>query len=260
MPGPGNNLPEFRSVQLDFAAHIRNPETNAAPEGIEARRMQIYLDLFYNNIESFLSGGFPVAKKVLGESRWHELVRMFVHRHPSESPYFLEISQEFLTFLGSCDTEATPALPPFLLELCHYEWVELALSVNEKDLPESGFDPDGDLLALPVVVSPLIWCLAYEWPVHEIGPGHIPSSIPDKSTELIVYRRQDDTVKFMVVNPVTLRLVDLLQTGVSGKEALEILADELPGLDSKVVYERGIATLSRLRDAQIILGSEMIPG
>ena len=257
MPGRGSNLPEFRAVQLDFAAHIRNPETNPAPPGIEARRMQIYQDLFYNNIEGFLSGSFPIAKKALGESSWHELVRTFVHRHPSESPYFLEISQEFLTFLGRRQAGTIPA---YLLELCHYEWVELALSVSEEEIPETGFDADGDLLALPVVVSPLIWCLAYEWPVHEIGPGHLPSSKPDSSTELIVYRRRDDTVKFMIVNPVTLRLVDLLHAGSSGQMALQTLADELPELDKKVVYERGIATLSRLRDAQIILGTEIVPG
>ena len=62
--------------------------------------MSIYLSLFYNNIENFLASAFPVAKRVLGEKPWHELVREFVHRHPSTSPYFLEISQEFLSFLG----------------------------------------------------------------------------------------------------------------------------------------------------------------
>jgi len=255
MSRQGSNLPDFRDAQLNFAAHIRNPAVNSAPADVEPRRMKIYLELFYNNIENFLASGFPVAKKVLGEQRWHELVREFVHRHPSESPYFLQISQEFLTFLGDRDAAD---LPEFLLELCHYEWVELALGVSETDLPEQGYDSEGDMLSNPVVVSPLIWCLAYRWPVHEIGPDHIPVTIPGSSTELIVYRKRDDRVGFMVVNPVTLRLVAHLQSGQTGRSALETLAGELEDLDSKVVYEQGIATMERLREAQIILGSEVV--
>ena len=260
MPRPGNNLPDFRATQIDFAAHIRNPEENPAPAGLEARRLKIYLDLFYNNIEGFLAGGFPIAKKVLGDERWHGLAREFVHRHGSESPYFLEITQEFLTFLSERDPLQGEGLPDFLLELAHYEWVELALSVSELELPEAGVDPAGDLLAGPVVVSPLIWCLAYRWPVHEIGPGHVPTEPPEHGTELIVYRKADDSVAFMVVNPVTLKLVELLREH-SGREALTLLAEELPQLDSKVVYEQGLATLESLRDAQILLGTwTRLPG
>ncbi len=253
MPRPGSNLPDFRAAQIDFAAHIRNPAENPAPAGLEARRLKIYQELFYNNIESFLASGFPVAKQVLGRDRWHALAREFVHRHGSESPYFLEISQEFLTFLSERDPARGEPLPEFLLELAHYEWVELALGVSEVELPVEGIDPQGDLLEGPIVVSPLIWCLAYRWPVHQIGPEHVPSAPPAETTELIVYRKADDRVAFMEVNPVTLRLLELIRE-FSGRAALEQLAQELPQLDSKVVYEQGLATLERLRDAQILLG------
>jgi hypothetical protein len=250
----GTNLPGFVDVQLEFAAHIRNPDLHPAPGDIEPRRMKIYRDLFYNNIQNFLASGFPVAKKVLGSDAWHRLVRSFIHLNPSETPYFLEISQEFLAFLGSRTDED---LPPFLLELCHYEWVELALSVNDTDLPEEGIDPDGDLLAGTPVVSPLIWCLAYRWPVHEIGPEHVPQEPPPQPTELIVYRQRNDDVKFMVVNPVTLRLVELLQQDRTGAEALEALAAELEHIESGVVHQQGAATMERLRHADILLGTRI---
>jgi hypothetical protein len=254
MPRAGSNLPGFRETQLSFAAHIRNPEAHPAPGDVEPRRMQIYLDLFYNNIESFLASGFPIAKKVLGSDFWHVLVREFVHRHGSESPYFLEISQEFLSFLDQRQ-DLPPHLPPFLLELCHYEWVELALGVSEVEYPTEGYDSKGDLLGGPVMVSPLIWCLAYRWPVHQIGPGRVPEAAPERGTELIVYRRRDDQVKFMAVNAVTLRLIALLQSGSSGKIALQDLAAEMGEPDSQIVYEQGIATMRRLFDAEILLGS-----
>lgn len=251
MSRPGNNLPGFRETQLEFAAHIRHPQQNPPPADIEPRRMQIYVDLFYNNIESLLAGSFPVAKRVLGAARWPALVRSFVHLHGSESPYFLELSQEFLAFVqGRGALECTE----FLLELLHYEWVELALGVSEVELPDSGFDPAGDLLDGTVVVSPLAWRLAYRYPVHQIGPGYQPDVPPAKPTELVVYRRRDDRVRFMVVNAFTLRLLVLLEACESGRAALESLATEA-GIDPQTVFKEGIETLERLRQAEILLGS-----
>lgn len=250
---PGENLPGFVARQLDFAAHIRNPEAYARPADVEQRRMQIYVELFYNNIESFLSGTFRVAKVVLGDERWHALVREFVHRHPSESPYFLEVSQEFLTFLSE---RGFDDLPPFMLELCHYEWVELALSVAEQEIPDDGVDAHGDLQAGVPVISPLIWKLAYRFPVHQIGPGFQPGEPGEAPTQLVVYRGRDDRVRFMEINALTMALLDTLETGnVCGAEALETLAARVPDLDPEVVRQQGLATLERLRDAEIIAGT-----
>lgn len=250
----GVNLPSFMAQQLNFAAHIRNPEVYPRPAGIEARRMQIYLDLFFNNIESFLSSGFPVARKVLDDERWYGLVREFLHRHPSASPYFLEISQEFLSFLHETPPDD---LPPFFLELCHYEWVELALAVAEEDLPETGVDPGGDLLNRPVAVSPLLWKLSYRFPVHQIGPEFQPEQPPEGLTHLLVNRRRDDSVGFLEVSALTLRLLEVLETAESGRHALDVVAGESAGLERQTLYEKGLETLSRLRKAEVILGTKM---
>lgn len=254
MPRPGDNLPGFVARQLEFAAHIRNPDAHPRPGDVDARRMQIYVDLFYSNIESFLAGAFPVAKSALGGERWHALVRDFVHRHPSTSPYFLEISQEFLTFLA--DRPPADDVPPYLLELCHYEWVELALSVAEEEIAEEGIDRRGDLLQEVPVVSPLIWKLAYAFPVHQIGPTFQPSARPgEEPTQLVVYRRRDDKVRFMEVNALSMALLDELDAGGTGREVLTRLAERVPGLDSEVVAREGLATLERFRNAEIVLGT-----
>ena len=252
MRSRGSNLPGFMAQQLDFAAHIRNPQVHPRPADVEPRRMQIYLDLFYNNIESFLASGFPVAKRILDDERWHALVREFLHRHPSSTPYFLEISQEFLTFLY----ESAPAdLPTFFLELCHYEWVELALAVAEEELPLDGIDPDGDLLASPVAVSPLLWKLAYRFPVHKLGPAYQPRVAPERPTLLLVNRRADDSVGFLEVSELTLGLLDALEAGASGARALERIAAENPQFPVATIHQKGLETLGRLRKADVILGA-----
>jgi uncharacterized protein len=253
----GDNLPAFLATQLAFAAHVRNPDVYPRPTDVEPRRMQIYVDLFYNNIEALLASVFPVAKAVLEGERWRPLVRDFVHRHPSETPYFLEISQEFLTFLA--DTQP-PGLPPFLLELCHYEWVELALSVAEEEIPEEGVDPAGDVLRGVPVVSPLIWKLAYHFPVHQIGPEFQPHEPGRRPTQLVVYRRRDDSVGFMEVSTLTMALLDAIEPGnVTGAQALAQIAADAPGLDPEVARREVPPALERLRKAGIILGTKPNP-
>lgn len=249
----GDNLPGYVAGQLDFAAHVRDPQGQPVPADIDPRRMRIYVDLVYNNIEAFLANTFPVSRQVLGEGPWHGLVRQFVHHHPSETPYFLEISQEFLTFLGQLSLP-DQGLPPFLLELGHYEWVELALSVAEEDVPEAGIDPRGDLASGMPVVSPLIWKLAYRFPVHQIGASFQPVEPGPQPTQLVVYRRRDDSVHFMAVQPLTMALLDRIDGERRGAEILRALAAEVAELDAEVVYTEGLTTLERLRSAEIVIG------
>ena len=46
-----STLPMFQQTQYAFAAHLRDPDANPAPPDIEDRRMKIYRELVYNNIE-----------------------------------------------------------------------------------------------------------------------------------------------------------------------------------------------------------------
>ena len=136
---------DFQQKQRAFAAHIRDPQHAPAPGEIEDRRMGIYRELFFNNLLSLLSSTFPVLAKLHDKKKWHGMIREFMARHESRTPYFLEIPQEFLAFLET-EYQAGADDFPFLNELAHYEWVELALSVSEEANDLSGIDVDGDLL------------------------------------------------------------------------------------------------------------------
>lgn len=241
---------EFQRVQKQLSDHLRHPEKHSPPAGIEDRRLAIYRDLIYNNIEGFIAGGFPVLREVLDDERWHFLVREFIHRHHSQSPYFLEISQEFLYFLQH---EFAPQgnYPDFMLELAHYEWVELALDVAEGQLPDKPASPD--LMDQPLTISPLLWCLSYRYPVHRIGPDYQPKSPPDSPSFLLVYRDRTDSVEFMLSNAVTVRLIKLLQNNTSsGREVLKRLAIELQYPHPEQLLSFGIDLLGQLFERDIL--------
>jgi len=115
-------IASFQKTQYDFAAHLRDPDLNPVPTDMEDRRMKIYRDLVYNNIETFISSGFPILRSVIADETWHEMIRDFVSHHQSHTPYFLEISQEFLRYLQE-ERKEHDSDPGFMLELAHYEWV-----------------------------------------------------------------------------------------------------------------------------------------
>ena len=139
-------------IQAQFANHLRHPDKNLAPEGIEDRRMQIYRDLVFKNIAGFITSGFPVLSKLYSEAGWQNMLRSFVDRHTSHSPYFLSLGGEFLSYLEN-EHESLPEDPPFLSELARYEWAELALFVSEDEIPDNRESSLGLLDQVPVLSS-----------------------------------------------------------------------------------------------------------
>ena len=248
--------PDFQATQLQWTAHVRDPDQSAAPKGIEERRLTIYRDLIFNNIESFLSGGFPILKSIIEHDDWQLLVRDFIIRHRCQTPYFLEISQEFLSYLSEQETTIFESLP-FALELAHYEWVELALDVSPEVLPPEVSIQSEDLLHAPLVVSPLAWRLIYQYPVHLIGPDYHDQDVPDEPTHLIVYRNRAEEVKFLESSRVTLRLIQLLEdNSCNAREALLQIADELEHSDPEFVVSSGSETIKQLYDFSIVCGRD----
>ncbi len=245
--------PAFQQTQYRFAAHIRDPERHPGPEGIEDRRMKIYRDLIYNNIESFVASGFPVLRSLMNDADWHLMMRDFVSRHQSHTPYFLEISEEFLRYLQE-ECDCLPKLP-FVVELAHYEWVELALDVSPEEIP-ANLGRNGDLMTDRPLVSPLAWRLSYQFPVHRISPAYQPLSPPEQPTYIVVYRNRDDQVKFLEANAVTVRLLQLLDDGadMTGEAALRQIAAELGGDNAEAVLAFGEQTLVQLWQLDILVG------
>ena len=263
-------MAELREQQFALARYVRDPLRNAPPPGIEGRpiedrRVAIYRDLFYNSIESLLAGNFPVIRKTLGDTRWHALVRAFYADHRCRTPLFTEIGREFIQFLeprephGPEPHGVAPGPqadnPPWLHELAHYEWVELALQIADDELPPH--DPGGDLLAGKPVPSPLAWALAYCWPVSRIGPTFQPELAPDAPTLLLVRRDAAGDVHFSGLSPLVYRLLQLLDDDAldSGLAALQALAAEAGARDVASFVADGTAMLQRLRGEGVLLGT-----
>jgi hypothetical protein len=249
----GRAQPEFQRYQFEFARHIRDPATHKRPAGVPARRMKVYAELLYNNLESFLLACFPVLREVLGKRRWDRLVRAFFANHRCHTPYFRQIPEEFLRYLQS-GPEMLGDYPPFTLSLAHYEWVELDLSVSQREPEWARIDSQGDLLEGRPVLNPVLASLRYEWPVHRIGSRSRPAK--REETFLLVYRTEDQNVRFVAISAATARLVALIETGKrTGRQALSAMAREMRHPDPDAVVTYGVAQLETLREQGAVLGT-----
>lgn len=236
--------------QAQFTAYVRDPEHTDVPLSLQPRRMIMYAELIFNNVESFLSSNFPVIRKILTETQWLQLVRDFFIQHTSKTPYFVEIPEEFLSYLQ--DGRKNVDDYPFLLELAHYEWVEMALSVSQETLSIN--PPVTNLIDQPVQLSALAWPLAYQYPVQQISPDFLPLEAPNQPTFLLVYRNEVDEVKFMDINPVTYRLLQLIgeQAGKPVRDYLQAVSAELPHYDSVTVMAGGLQVLQTLAEKNVV--------
>jgi hypothetical protein len=241
----------FKQTQYQFAAHIRDPKHQPAPGNIEDRRMAIYRDLFYNNINGTLKNAFPVIHTLMNEADWEAMVRDFMIQHRSKTPLFVEIAREFIAYLEN--EREVKSDPPFMQELAHYEWVELALTIAEPDFKKTPLAEDDDVLALHFVQSPLAWLLIYQYPVHQISAENQPQAAAETPICLLVYRNQAEQIKFIELNPVSARLLELLAQGQTGHEAVDGLATAMQHPDPQVVANGAIGMINDWVERGILL-------
>jgi hypothetical protein len=142
----------------------------------------------------------------------------------------------------------------------HYEWLELAVSIDAVS-SHRAVDPGGDLVAGRPVINPAARLACYRYPVHRIGVHFKPRAADASHHCYLLYRDDADNVRFIVLNPVTARLLELLREGpVSGREALRRIARELNAESPRAIMDHGRAVLDQLREAGVVLGTEYQPG
>lgn len=243
-------------TQLDtLARYVRSPNTQLGPPGIETRRLKLYGDLLFNNVEGLLAGNFPVIRQTLGDADWQALVQKFFANHRSQTPLFTRIGLELIDFLGSA--EGDDPQRPWLAELAHYEWAELGLQLSDAALPEH--DPHGDLLADIPLISPLSWPLAYRWPVSRIGPDFQPDTAPTEPTLVLLQRDSDGKVQFSALSPLLFQLLVRIgaNTTLSGRELLSQLAHETGQEDVDGFIDAARPPLQQLHQQGVLAGTRV---
>ncbi len=217
---------KFQQVQYHFVAYLRSPLQNEKPADVEQERLNVYRELLFNNVSAFVSSAFPVLKSLYTESAWQQRLQLFFAGYRCESPFFLSIAMSFLDFLQE-QYQIQSDDPVFMLELAHYEWLELELATRKAEVGMTVVDLKQQALQL----SDLASVQAYQYPVHKICVEFQPTET--EASFLLIHRNQDDEVKFIALNQLTTLLLQVLaqQPGLRLTELVGQLSAYVPQLD-----------------------------
>lgn len=148
----------FQATQQQFCDWIRFPQSEL-PKALPAERMQIYRDLLFNNVCSFIDLVYPVARAMLPELQWQKLLTEFFQKAKCDSPFYNDISLQFREYLTDCQHPILQEYP-WLVELLQFEWLELYLDTVELEKITITRQSEWQL-------NTQVWVLVYQYPVYQ---------------------------------------------------------------------------------------------
>ncbi|MGI2171293.1 HvfC family RiPP maturation protein [Shewanella sp. MF05960] len=248
----------FIDVQQQFMDYIRDPSL-PLPDGIEARRMTIYRELFFNNISGFVSSAFPVLKSLYTAEQWQMLVQQFFVKHDCQTPIFVEIAAEFLAFLQH---QYTPSEhdPIFMLQLAHYEWLELCAAVAPDTAVSQLLDSDN-------VQHPFLSLAAsakvaqYGFDVQHISVDYQPIAPTAQAHFFCVYRDSEDEVAFLQLTPLSAQVLayieemDRAQQAVNVDQIISWLSGHYPQMSTDALLSGCLPLLQQLAQKGIVVAA-----
>lgn len=200
---PPTSLVEFQS---ELSAYLRGNRQAPTMQTTSAPALSIYKNLVFNNVTRFIDKCFPVAKSMIPEHQWQDLRESFFARYSCPTPLFNDIPKHFCNFIRQ---QPTDLQHPWLADLLHYEWLELAADTHPGEVPAATPYSPECLLA----INPTLFNASYSWPVHRLSPKQ--RDLSSQAVHLLVYRDVSDQVKFIEINALTAELIDLLSRNPS---------------------------------------------
>ncbi|WP_028116747.1 DNA-binding domain-containing protein [Ferrimonas senticii] len=245
-------MSELRQMQQQFMSHIRAQQQQPAPLGLEARRMNIYRELMFNNVSGFVDAAFPVLRSLLATDLWQGLLRQFFAEHDCSSPLFVDISAEFVRFLNGAQ-----GLPDYAVALADYEQLELRIDTLPEITDQPLLSEPEQLFRSQLQLYGAAYLAQYPYPVHQIGQHN--SQPEPQPTYLLVYRDLDDDVAFMALNPLSARLLNQLaeQPGQTAEQLIEAMLPSLPELEPAQIAQGAGQLLLDLAAKGIVRGNSV---
>lgn len=211
---------DFQQVQQQFCQVIRQADPAQLPQ-LQPERLQLYRELLLNNITSFIDNVYPIAKSLLPESLWQQLIHDFFAQEQCQSPFYNEISLQFRDYLNR-EQHATLEQYPWLAELLQYEWLELYLDTIE--LSDRTLENSEQWQ-----LTTQIWVLVYQYPVYQWQAGMSIDECQPQPSAIMAWRDAQDQIRVDVLHPVMAILIEQLSQAPQSTEQLtQVLEQYFP--------------------------------
>src|SRR5262249_9082156 len=144
----------------------------------------LYREFTYTHVQSLLRQMFPDANAVVGPEKWKPLEERFFAVHPCRHWELNANAEPFLVFLGEhVASGEEPVLPPWLPELCDFEWNQFVAYSTDVEVPTSVEGPE---------LNPTVVLKEYRFSVHQVV--HDRSAIPEEDPHVVAFFRDAEHV------------------------------------------------------------------
>lgn len=234
------------SEQLQKNLHELSQTIRGKNKAPDDHPLSLYQTLIHNNLSSVVSPCFPVLRSLLKTGQWDKFINGFLQNYQAKFTSYHRVPEHFVDYLSQLDN-----LPyPFIAELAHYEWLELAVETAQlPEAPLSLIHPVADTL---FTMPPSARFQLYDYPVHLIDQTHIPEK-PD-ATALIVYRPFDQRkIEFMKINLLSYHCLHfLVNEGLTLNQYLQAVAEQQNEPITDAIKEQYCQLLASLHQQSII--------
>lgn len=240
---------DFRQFQFEFARHLRQPHVFPKPPTISLQSVEIYQRARLARVKEVLALVFVRCHAVLGHQTWNDLVDYFYWHWPTHGTRQNHVPHAFVSFLDSYP--ATDETPAWVADFARFEWLQWRVSAMSVHIPN--FDPSADLMSARAVLNPAREQASFDWPVHQIDADCQPTE--SQPTLLWVVRDSEDELRVVLGDTFRAQLISLLQTGLTGEQALQAMASWLNHPKPQELLQEGQQILIALQQSQVILGA-----
>ncbi|WP_420001499.1 DNA-binding domain-containing protein [Acinetobacter sp. LF10] len=231
----------FQTTQQQFCNWIRVP--NAEHTKIcDLERMQIYRDLLFNNMCSFINLVYPIARSILPADQWQLLLEEFFQKAKCQSPFYNDISLQFRDYLTE---NRHPVLSqyPWLEELLQFEWLELYLDTLEIE----------DINIVEKTSWQLrhkVWILVYQYPVYAWTVDTTLTDIEVMPSAIMVWRDHQDKICLERLSPLFAMLIEQMNLKIYSElelhDLIKLIAPTFSEQEITIQLHQLAATLTNL--------------
>jgi hypothetical protein len=235
-------MPSCTEFQREFAAALLDPALPAphgliGPDGTgDASRFAVYRNNVVHSLVNALQARFPVTARLVGEKFFRSMARLFVARHPPQSPLLMHYGDALPRFIEGF----APAQPvPYLADVARLEraWSQAFHAAEAAPLPvESLAGHDAAQLERSTLrLHPSLRLLRSKhpvgtlWSAHQL-PGEVAPPADWQAEDLLVLRPYTEVIVHHLPSS-ALDFAAVLASGASLREAADAARQRCPDFD-----------------------------
>jgi uncharacterized protein len=234
---------------------------------IDPKGVKLYSSLISWGQKDLMRSVYPGCARLLGD-KWIDYLEKYLEVYPPRYYNLNQCSKHFPEFLEK-HAEAAVRKYPYIVELAHYEWLELELMESALHGQLEPFELPGQpaqFASFMPVLNPVAKLVSYCYPIAEIvehlqNECCLPKDVQPQDCYMLVVRcPQTQRCRFLELQKSAASLLNLgLKQPMSYQQWLALAVELSAGSPVEQAVSDCLELFERLKDIHFFVGSQLLP-